>query len=54
MQTDLILCLVLIVGCSRRTSASDEKEGSLSSLFPHSDDNYRIWHRKQFAAHYTL
>ena len=37
MQTDLILCLVLIVGGSRRTSASDEKEGSLSSLFPHSD-----------------
>ena len=37
MQTDLILCLVLIVGWSRRTSAVDEKEGSLSSLFPHSD-----------------
>ena len=37
MQTDLIVCLVLIMKCSSRTLASNEKADSLSSLFPHSD-----------------
>ena len=39
MRTDHIVCLVLllIMKCSSRTLASNEKADSLSSLFPHSD-----------------